>query len=246
MRFIVRIIAAVVILFAGTVSSAAQEKFSRGLEMVPFVPKGQWITGVSVSYDQSHQNNYQFLILENITGDTYTFKVAPMLFYAFQDNLALGGRMGYRRQKTQLDAASVVLDSETSYDMDHLYSISHQYYGTAAFRNYFSMGESMRFGFFNEVQLEVGGGQSKLVNGTGEDLTGTYERTLNLSLGLTPGIIMFLNNYSALEVSIGVLGFSYQHTHSVSDQIYLADRHSKQANFKINLFSVQFGVAFYL
>lgn len=246
MKFIPRIIVALTLLCITAVSAGAQEKFSRGLEMVSFVPKGQWITGVSVSYNQSHQDNYQFLIIENITGDTYTFKLAPMLFYAFKDNLALGGRMGYRRQKTKLDAANVILDSETSYDMDHLYSISHQYYGTAAFRNYISMGESMRFGFFNEVQLEIGGGQSKLVSGTGEDLTGTYERMFNVNIGLTPGLIMFLNNYSALEVSIGVLGFNYQHTHSISDQIYVANRHSKQANFKINLFSVQFGVAFYL
>lgn len=246
MKFFLRLILALTLLSASGLPLKAQEKFSRGLEMVSFVPKGQWITGVSVSYSQSHQNNYQFLIVENISGDTYTFKLAPMLFYSFKDNLAVGGRMGYRRQQTRLDAASVILDKETSYDLDHLYSISHQYYGTAAFRNYISMGQSMRFGFFNEVQLELGGGQSKLVNGTGEDLTGTYERMFNINVGLTPGLIMFLSNYSALEVSIGVLGFSYQHTHSISDQIYVANRHSKQANFKINLFSVQFGVAFYL
>ena len=246
MKILTRTSCILAVLIVTTMSVVAQEKFSRGLEMVSFVPKGQWITGLSVSYNQSRQDNYQFLIIENITGDTYTFKLSPMLFYAFQDNLAVGGRMGYRRQKTTLDAANVILDSETSYDMDHLYSISHQYYGTAAFRNYISLGQSMRFGFFNEVQLEVGGGQSKIVSGTGEDLTGTYERMFNINVGLTPGVIMFLSNYSALEVSIGVLGFSYQHTHSVSDQVYIANRHSKQANFKINLFSVQFGVAFYL
>lgn len=246
MKFITRIIVSLAILCATALTVGAQEQFSRGLEMVSFVPKGQWITGVSVSYTQSHQDKYQFLIIEDITGDTYSFKLAPMLFYAFKDNLAIGGRMGYRRQKTKLDAAKVIMDSETSYDMDHLYSISHQYYGTASFRNYISLGQSMRFGFFNEVQLEIGGGQSKLVSGTGEDLTGTYERMFNINIGLTPGMIMFLNNYSALEVSIGVLGFNYQHTHSISDQIYVANRNYKQANFKINLFSVQFGVAFYL
>ena len=104
----------------------------------------------------------------------------------------------------------------------------------------------MRFGFFNDVQLQIGGGQSKVVNGEGVDLTGTYARNFSLDIGLTPGLIMFLNNYSAIEVSVGVLGFSYNKTHSITDQIYISDLHTKAANFKINLFSISFGVAFYL
>lgn len=224
----------------------AQEHFKRGLEQIWFVPKGQWIGGVSVSYSQSDFENYQFLIVENLNGDTYTFKVSPMVMFCFKDNLAAGGRLSYSRSRTRLDGASLVLGADTSYDVDNLYSISHNYHGTAMFRNYISLGKSMRFGFFNEVDLSLGGGQSKLVNGTGDELTGTYERNFNLNIGLTPGVIMFLSNYSAIEVSIGVLGFNYTHTHSISDQIYHAERNRKSANFRINLFSVQFGVAFYI
>ncbi|MDE7349863.1 MAG: hypothetical protein K2N25_02250, partial [Muribaculaceae bacterium] len=61
---------------------AEEEEFSPDFESVVFVPKGQWITGISVSYSQSNQNNYQFLVLQNITGDTYSFKVSPMLLYS--------------------------------------------------------------------------------------------------------------------------------------------------------------------
>lgn len=224
----------------------AQKSFSRGLEQISFVPKGQWITGVSVNYSQDHQDNYQFLIVENMSGDSYSFKVSPMLLYCFQDNMAAGGKFAYQRSMIDMSNANVIIDSETSYDVDHLYSLRQNYYVTGAFRNYISLGHSSRFGFFSEVDLKFGGGQSKLVNGTGDDLTGTYERNFNFGLGLTPGVIMFLNNYSAIEVSVGVLGFDYTHTKSVTDRIYVANRHSKSANFKINLFSIAFGVAFYL
>ena len=44
----------------------AQVEFKRELEQVSFVPKGQWITGVSVSFSQSSQDNYQFFIVEGI------------------------------------------------------------------------------------------------------------------------------------------------------------------------------------
>ena len=84
------LVVVVVALFSVT-ASMAQEKFTRGIKQISFIPKGQWITGVSVSYSQSSQDNYQFLVFENLNGDTYTFKVSPMLMYAFADNLAAGG-----------------------------------------------------------------------------------------------------------------------------------------------------------
>ena len=59
-------------------------------------------------------------------------------------------------------------------------------------------------------------------------------------------MVVFLNNYSALEVNVGVLGYNYTNTKSTTDQIYIARRHSRSANFKINLFSIMFGVSFYI
>lgn len=240
------LLAALAVTLGCALPASAQEQFSRGLEQISFIPKGQWITGLNVSYTQSDFKNYKFLIIENLAGDTYSFKLSPMLLYAFRDNLAAGGRVNYRRSRTRLNGADVVLDAETSYAPGTLYAISHSYSGTAAFRNYISLGHSMRFGLFNEVQFAVGGGQSKIVNGEGVDLSGTYARSVSVDVGLTPGMIMFLNNYSAIEVSVGVLGFSYDHTHAITDRIYVANFASKSANFKINLFSISFGAVFYL
>lgn len=224
----------------------AQQRFSRDIEQISFVPKGQWITGLSVGYSQSNQDNYQFLVIENLSGDTYSFKISPMLLFAFKDNLATGIRFAYDRQQTRLDKGSVKIDSETNIDIENLYSISQNYTGTAAFRNYISFGKSTRFGMFNEVQLALGGGQSKITSGVGSDFTGTYQRNFNLDIGLAPGLIMFLNNYSAIEVNVGVLGFSYHDTKATTDRIYVARQKTQYANFKVNLFSIMFGVAFYL
>lgn len=227
-------------------ATGAQESFEREIESVVFVPKGQWITGLSISYQQSAQNKYQFLIFEGISGDTYQFKVSPMLLYSFKDDMAAGGRFSYSRALTKLEGADVVLDSETDYEIDHLYRLSHSYTFSGLYRNYFSIGRSRRFGFFNELQFAVGGGQAKLMQGTSTELTGTYERDFKLNIGLTPGLCVFLNNYSAMEVNVGVLGFSYTSTKMVTDQIYVARRNSKMANFRINLFSISFGAVLYL
>ncbi len=230
-----------------SVTAFCQKPFERGMTTpVTFVPKGQWITGISVNYSAASHDNYQFFIFEGIDGHSYSFKISPMVMFAFKDNLAAGARMSYTRSMVKMDRGSLVLDSETSYDVDHLYSVSHNYTATGAFRNYISLGGSNRFGIFNEVQLQLGGGQSKLTNGTGTELTGTYQRNFNLDVGVAPGMIMFLSNYSAIEVNVGVLGFSYRHTKAITDQVYVANLHANSANFKINLFSITFGVAFYL
>ena len=237
---------AALIIFFSAVPASAQHEFKRKLEQVSVVPKGAWVAGVSVSYSQSDQNNYSFLIFEHLNGDTYSFKVSPTVMFCFKDNLTAGGRFSYNRQRTRLNSADIVLASDTEYNIDNLYSISHNYIGTGLFRTYISLGRSTRFGLFNEIQLQVGGGQSKLCSGAGETLTGTYERNFQFNVGLAPGLSVFLSNYSALEVNVGVLGFNYTHTHSLTDQIYHANRHTQQANFKINLFSITFGVMFYI
>lgn len=223
-----------------------QESFDRDIETVTFVPKGQWIAGVSINYTQSNQNKYQFLILENISGDTYSFKVSPMLCYAFKDDMAAGGKFAYSRALTKVENADIIVDSETDTNVENLYRLSHNYSVTGVLRNYFSIGHSKRFGFFSEVQLGLGGGQTKLTRGKGMALTGNYERNFTLDVGVAPGIAIFLNNYSALEVNVGVLGFSYTATKTIEDQIYVSRRNSKSANFRINLFSITFGAAFYI
>lgn len=222
------------------------EKFELDVKSVPFVPKGQWIAGISVSYQQGNYNDYQFLVLQSIKGDTYSLNVSPKVLYAVKNDMAVGLQFAYSRSLTKLEAAQVSLGSDMEFDVDHLYSLGHNYYGTLLFRNYFSLGRSRRFGIFNEVQLKLGGGQSKLTQGVGESLTGAYETNFSAGIGIAPGIVVFLSNYSAIEVNVGVLGFSYRKTKTIRDQVYISNRKLQSANFNINLFSITFGATFYL
>lgn len=233
-------------LFAwGTYNTHAQ-RFDRGIEQHTFVPKGQWIAGSSISYSEYSNDNYKFLIIEGIDGSGYSFKVSPLVCYTFKDNLAAGARGSYSRSLTKLDHIGINIDDDLNFDVKDLYNLTHSYSGTAVLRSYINLGDSKRFGLYNEVQFTVGGSQSKLVNGKGESLTGTYETGTNLQIGMAPGLVAFINNYTAVEVSIGVLGFNYAKTKQVTDQVYVGERSSSSANFKINIFSIGLGIAFYL
>ena len=163
-----------------------------------------------------------------------------------KDDLGLGGRFSYSRMRTKLNSADIVLSSEDSFDIDNAYIITQNFGTTALLRNYMSIGKSKRFGIINEVNLRYGLSESKISNGEGEDFTGTFMRTHSINVGVQPGLMMFLNNYSALEVNVGVLEFGYSKNKQITDQVHVSNTKTKSANFKVNLFSISIGVAFYL
>ncbi|MCD8043742.1 MAG: hypothetical protein LUH10_11830 [Tannerellaceae bacterium] len=222
------------------------QRFDRGIEQHTFVPKGQWVVGSSISYSEYSSDNYKFLVIEGIDASGYSFKVSPLVCYFFRDNVGAGGRFSYNRTLTKLDALSLNLGDDLDLDINDFYNLSHSGSATAIVRTYISLGNSKRFGLFNEAQLTGGYGQGKLVNGKGDDLTGTFQKKIDLQIGMAPGLVAFINNYTAIEVSIGVLGFNYSKTKQLTDQVYEGERSSSSANFKINLFSIGLGIAFYL
>lgn len=244
-RSLKTILLTLLLVTVGSSLTQAQE-FKRNIEMKTFIPKGQWIVGSSVSYSQYSNDNYQFLVIENLSGEGYSFKVSPVLCYAFKDNLAAGGRFMYSRNYTKLDNIGLHIDEDLNLDISDLYELKHSYSAIAVLRNYINLGSSKRFALFNEVQLELGGSTSRVLNGKGDNLTGVYQTSFDAGIGLSPGMVAFINNYTAVEVSIGVLGFNMSKTRQVTDQIYKSNRSSTSANFNINLFSIGLGIAFYL
>ena len=182
------------LLLGVSLTTVHAQEFDRGIVLNTFIPKGQWVVGNSISYSEYSNDNYQFLVIENMDGIGYTFKVSPMFCYIIKDNLGLGGRFAYERSLTRLDNASIKISGDL--DMNNVYSLSHSYSGMAIMRNYISIGNSSRFGLFNELQLSLGGGESKMVHGSGESLTGTFERSFNFNIGIAPGLMAFLNDYT--------------------------------------------------
>ncbi len=209
-----------------------------------FVPKGQWVFGGSVSYSTHTNNNYTFLIVEDIESNGYQFKVTPLVGYAYSKNALVGVRFGYSRGLTELDKASL---SITSLDNSYFYSLKHSYNVEALWRNYIPLGrDNKRFALFAEVGLAMGGSQSKLASGPQQSLSGAYASSFDISLGVNPGISAFLTNNMAIEVNIGVLGFNYSRTRQITNQVVSGTTSTSQMNFKINIFSIGLGASFYL
>ena len=50
---------------------------------------------------------------------------------------------------------------------------------------------------------------------SGQEVSGTYSTSTDLGIGVSPGIVAFVNNYTAVEVSVGVLGVDFWQSTSV-------------------------------
>ena len=222
------------------------QKFDRGINKRIFVPKGQWLTGGSFSYSQHDMDDFKFLVLNDMQGDGYTMNISPFLGYFVKNNMALGARFGYKRTFYRIDNVALDRGDDLSFDVKDYYNLQHVYYGTAMMRNYINLGESKRFGLFNELRLTAGGGQGKIVSGKGDELSGTFQNIYEFQLGLAPGLAAFITNEVAIEASVGVLGFNYKKTDQITDQTYKGSYTKSSANFKIDIFSLNIGVAFYL
>lgn len=212
-----------------------------------FVPQGQWVAGINASFSTHSNNDYMFVVIEGINSEGHTLKVAPILAYAFRNNMVIGARFTYSRTYLRIDSGSIQLgDDDTGVDLkvDSYYSLKHTYEAALIWRQYIPLGQNKRFALFNEMQLGMGSSQAKFAADT--PVRGTYETGKHISLGLTPGLVAFATNNMAIELNVGVMGFTYNKVRQVHNQVSVGTRSSSMMNFKVNIFSIGLGVAFYL
>ena len=235
------------LLFAAATFDVAAQRYDRGFERNPstFIEKGTWMVGGTVAYSTHRNDNYRFFIIEDINSNGYRFSLSPGFCYMVRDNMGVGMRFSYGRKLLKVDSASVSID-QTQINVKDYYTLSHDYSMIAIYRNYIPLGDSKRFALYNEVQFSLGGGQAKLIDGHGTSIVGTYEKTKLASIGLSPGMIAFVNDHLAVELNVGMLGLKYSQTDQIHNQVETGTRRASQINFNVNILAIGFGVAYYL
>lgn len=232
------------------------EPFDRGIGMSRsvFIPKGTVGAGVSFSYNNYSIGNSTddagysmlFSLLQDMHGNMMSFGVAPYVSYFFADNLSVGVRFDYDRSTLGLGNANISLGDAMSFSLNNFHYFKQSYTGSVTLRNYMPISDSRRFALFTEVRATGGYAQSETYKLDEGDKFGTYQDIYQFELGLVPGITAFVTNEVAVEVSIGLLGFNYQKVEQVTNRVRRSEMENSGANFKINLFSIGFGMSFYI
>ena len=211
-----------------------------------FIPKGQWMVGGEISWNEWDNDNLNYLVLKNIEFEGHTFSAGPYFGYFVANNIAVGGRFSYKRFFMNLGQFDLNLGEDLNISLDDLYYLEHNYLSTAFMRSYMPIGRSNVFGFFAEVQLSYGYCEGKNTTGRGETLSGTYEQIHNLQLGFSPGLTVFATDFMASEISVNMGGYRVKWGKQETNSIEEGKLRISGANFKLNLFSVKFGMTFYL
>ena len=195
----------------------AIERIDRETQSRVFIPKGTWMVGGTVSYSEHEQDNLNFLVIKDVVGNGYDFAISPYVGYFFRNNMSAGIRFAYNRD--YLDLGNLDMDlGDLTLSFKDLYYLEHKYEVSGFMRSYIPIGKSKVFGLFNEIRL-------------------TY---------FAPGLTAFITDWAAAEVSVGVMGFDFKWTDQTTNQVEQGRRRVSSGNFKINLFSINLGMTFYL
>ena len=219
---------------------------SRDAVKTVFIPKGQWMVGGQVAWNQWNNDNLNYLVLKDINFEGYTFSAGPYLGYFFTNNMAVGARFSYKRYYLNLGEFDLNLGEDFNIGMKDLYYLQHNYESTLFLRSYLPLGKSKVFGLFGELQLNYTYSEGKNSTGVDETYSSTYESVNNMEIGLGGGMGVFITDYMAAEVMLNVGGYRFKWGKQNTNNIEEGKVNSSGANFRINLFSIKFGVTYYL
>lgn len=232
------------------------DTFSRGIGKATalFIPKGTVSFGLTASYNSydlgsaADDAGYKMLfsLLDGVSGNMTSCGIAPAVSYFIADNTSVGLRFDYSKSVLGLGSASLALGDLMSLDINDVNYLKQSYSGSLTLRHYMSIADSRRFAIFMEGRGTLGYAQSMNYQREGDDKYGTYQDIYKASLSLVPGVVCFVMDNAAFEVSVGVLGFDTQKVKQVTNQVEYSEMKSSGANFKINLLSVNFGMSFYI
>ena len=207
-------------LFLGAVCAEAQH-YDRGYETVPsspFIKKGTWMAGGTLRYSQHINDDYNFLVINDINSKGFNVSVNPKLMYMFKDNMGVGLRFSYDRSMLDLASADLSI-SQISMSAKDCYQINHKFSAYAVYRAYIPLGNSKRVAMFADLLFGGSYKQGKAFNAGGDYVLGTYGQKYSLDLAVEPGLVAFLSERLAVELNVGIFGLSYSWADQLRNQV---------------------------
>lgn len=231
-------------------------RYDRGLYNYLFIPKGQWAFGLLASYGQFDSKDMQLLsIVKDFNFKGKQFSIKPSVSYFIRNNQSLGIRFNYTRGEADLSGVKIDFDDDINFSLKDVSYYSNHYSLGVFYRNYVGLSSLKRFAVFNDVDLSFGSGSSRFKRNYDGLLHDTHTTVTECSLNFSPGVCMFIMDNVSFNISFGVFGLRLrnekQRTYrEVEGQehpdIDTGSRFSSGANFKFNLFNINFGLGVHI
>lgn len=218
-------------------------RFDRGLFNYIFIPKGKWGFGITASYGELSTDDVQLLsILKDVDLNGKIYSLNPYLSYFIRHNTAVGLKFNYSRGVADLRNLSLDFSDDLNFSLRDVSYYQQSFSVSTFYRHYVGLDRSGRFGVFNEVDLSFGSGSSRfkrLYNGQPKD---TRTIVTQGALNFSPGVCVFLQDYVSFNLSFGVFGLNWRKENQTTDGVPDGSRITSGANFKFNIFNINFGL----
>jgi hypothetical protein len=222
-------------------------RYDRGLYNFLFVPKGQWSFGIQASYGEFNTSDFQMLsVISDLDVKVKAYSLQPSIAYFFGNNQSIGVNFNYSRMYLDLSGLTVDFSDDISFSLADISYYSKSYTSSFAYRNYVGLGRDRRFGVFNEVELAFGAGSSRFKRNFDGAPRDTRTNSMTASLNFSPGICVFIMDNVSFNVSFGVFGIKAHHERQVTDGVDEGSRFTSGANFRFNIFNINFGMAVFI
>lgn len=221
-------------------------RFDRGLYNFLIIPRGQWTFGLTASYGEFNSKDVEVLsLIKDLDIGIKAYSLRPSIGYFFRNNQSIGLTFNYVRQEAELNNLGIEFDGSDINISDVSYYGS-SYSMALVYRNYIGLGTMKRFAIFNEVSLEFGGGSSRFKRLYGGEIRDTRTALTKASLNFSPGVCVFVMDYMSFNVSFGVFGINLRNEKQRTNGEDEGSRFTSGANFRFNIFNINFGLAVHI
>ena len=219
-------------------------RYDRGLFNYLFIPKGIWQVGLTASYGEFSTENLEILdLISDIDFNGKLWSIRPYFSYFLRSNISLGLRLGYTHGKASIGAFNVDIDEDMSFNLHDILYKSNSYSAAVTFAQYLGIARKGRFGVFNEVELALSGGNSDFNRPYNGDMRQTHTTTFQAALNFSPGVCVYVLDQVSFNVSLGVFGLNIKHEKQKVNDEEMGWRTTSGANFRFNIFNINFGIA---
>lgn len=226
---------------------AEAQHYDRGYETKsssPFLEKGMKMIGGTFKYSQHINKNYNLLLLNNINSTGFDISVNPKMLYMFRNNMGIGFEVAYDRGMLDVISADMSM-SAISMKAEYCYQINHKYSAHGVCRAYIPFADAKRIAMFADLLFGGSFKQGKSFNESGDYADGSYVTAMALEMAVDPGIIVFLTERFAFEMSMGIFGVSYSWNKQIHNQIDDGSSRLLSTGFMVNLLSLGVGLSYY-
>lgn len=222
-------------------------RYDRGLYNYLFIPKGNWAIGLQASYGEFHSDDSQLLsYLKDFNFKGKQFSLKPSVSYFITHNQSVGLRFNYTYGNADLGSLSVDFDDDLNFNLHDVRYNSSNFSVGFFYRNYVGLSNIKRFAVFNDVEISVGGGSARFRRYYNDELRDTKTNVSEIALNFSPGLCVFVMDNISFNVSFGVFGLKFKNEKQTTNGVEDGKRFSSGANFKFNLFNINFGLGVHI